>query len=85
MPGPKRFRLRARRPKPHSAWHLDEMFVSIGGRKMYAEGEVLDILVQAKRDKRAAARLMRKLKRKYTLDRLLRPPSLRIEYIRKQL
>jgi transposase-like protein len=63
-------RLRARRPKPNSAWHLDEMFVSIGGRKMYlwravdADGEVLDILVQSKRDKRAATRLMRKLMRK---------------------
>jgi putative transposase len=46
------------------------MFVSIGGRQMYlwravdAEGEVLDILVQSTRDKRAATRLMRKLMRK---------------------
>jgi transposase-like protein len=43
------------------------MFVSIGGRRMYLwravdqEGEVLDILVQAKRDKRAAMKLMRTL------------------------
>jgi putative transposase len=63
-------RLRARRPKPHSRWHLDEMFVRIGGRQMYlwravdAEGEVLDVLVQAKRDKAAALKLMRKLLRK---------------------
>ena len=55
---------------PNSTWHLDEMFVSIDGRKMYlwravdAEGEVLDILVQSKRDRRAAKRLMRKLLRK---------------------
>ena len=28
-------RLRAMRPKPHTTWHLDEMFVSIGGRRMY--------------------------------------------------
>ncbi len=28
-------RLRARRPKPHCRWHLDEMFVRIGGRQMY--------------------------------------------------
>jgi putative transposase len=39
-------RLRAKRPKPSSAWHLDEMFVSIGGKRMNlwravdAEGEV---------------------------------------------
>ena len=53
-------RLRAMRPKPHTTWHLDEMFVSIGGKKMYlwravdAEGEVLDCLVQSRRNKRAA-------------------------------
>ena len=63
---------------PNSTWHFDEMFVSIGGRKMYlwravdAEGEVLDILVQSKRDKRAAKRLMRKLLRKNGM----RPSSL---------
>src|SRR5215210_2315534 len=60
-------RLRARRPKPHSRWHLDEMFVRVGGKQMYlwravdSGGEVLDVLVQAKRDKRAAQKLMRKL------------------------
>src|SRR5918998_5077609 len=27
--------LRARRPKPHGRWHLDEMFVSVGGKQMY--------------------------------------------------
>ena len=60
-------RLRARRPKPHSRWHLDEVFVRIGGKQMYlwravdAEGEVLDVLVQPKRDQRAARKLMRKL------------------------
>jgi len=60
-------RLRARRPVPHRRWHLDEMFVRIGGKQMYlwravdAEGEVLKVLVQAHRDHRAAAKLMRKL------------------------
>lgn len=63
--------LRARRPKPHSRWHLDEVFVRIGGEQMYlwravdAEGEVLDVLVQAKRDRRAAQKLMRKLLKKH--------------------
>src|SRR5438094_9970664 len=58
-------------PRPHSRWHMDEMFVSIGGKRMYlwravdAEGEVLDCLVQSRRNKRAALRLMRKLIRKY--------------------
>ena len=51
-------------------WHLDEMFVKIAGRTMYlwravdSEGEVLDMLVQRHRDKRAALRLLRKLLKK---------------------
>ncbi|TSD82706.1 IS6 family transposase [Mycobacterium sp. KBS0706] len=63
-------RLRAWRPAPHRRWHLDEMFVRIGGKQMYlwravdAEGEVLEVLVQARRDAAAARRLMRKLLRK---------------------
>ncbi len=28
-------RLRTRRPKPHNRWHLDEMFVRVGGKQMY--------------------------------------------------
>ncbi|TSD82211.1 IS6 family transposase, partial [Mycobacterium sp. KBS0706] len=58
-------RLRAQRPVPHRRWHLDEMFVRIGGKPMYlwrtvdAEGEVLEVLVQARRDAAAARRLMR--------------------------
>jgi putative transposase len=63
-------RLRAMRPKPHSRWHLDEMVVRVGGKQMYlwraidAEGEVLEVLLQAKRDARAARKLMRKLLKK---------------------
>jgi len=66
-------RLSCDRPRPHPLWHLDEMYVSIGGRWMYLwraidqNGEVLDVLVQAKRDKRAALKLMRKLLKKYGL------------------
>ncbi len=61
------------RPKPHPQWHLDEMFVSIGGRRMYLwravdqYGEVLEILVQRRRDKRAAMKLMRKLLKRFAL------------------
>src|SRR5918995_4900290 len=60
-------RLRARRPRPHGRWHLDEMVVRVGGKQMYlwravdAEGEILDVLVQPKRDTKAARKLMRKL------------------------
>ncbi len=62
--------LRRLRPKPTATWHLDEMVVSIQGRRMYlwravdSEGEVLDLLVQPKRDTKAALRLMRKLMKK---------------------
>ena len=63
-------RLRRLRPRPSGRWHLDEVFVRIGGKRMYLwravddEGEVLDVLVQAKRNRRAALKLMRKLLRK---------------------
>ena len=63
--------LRKRRPKPHTTWHLDEVYLKIAGRMVYlwravdAEGEVLDVLVQSRRNKRAALKLMRKLLKKY--------------------
>ena len=71
--------LRKRRPTPHSIWHLDEVYLKIGGRMAYlwraaaAECEVLDDLVQSKRDKRAAVKLMRRLLEKYAMvpDRLV--------------
>ena len=65
--------LRKRRPKPHTIWHLDEVYLKIDGRLVYlwravdSEGEVLDVLVQTKRNKHAALKLMRKLLRKYGL------------------
>jgi len=65
--------LRKRRPRPHSIWHLDEVYLKIDGRMVYlwravdAEGEVLDVLVQSKRNKHAALKLMRKLLRKYSV------------------
>jgi putative transposase len=63
--------LRAQRPRPTSQWHLDEMVVTIGGKRLWlwravdSEGEVLDLLVQPKRDQAAAVRLMRKLLKKH--------------------
>jgi putative transposase len=63
--------LRKRRPKPHTIWHLDEVYLKIDGRLVYlwravdAEGEVLDVLVQTRRNKRAALKLMRMLLKKY--------------------
>jgi putative transposase len=62
--------LRHLRPRPTGIWHVDEMVVSIQGRRMYlwravdSKGEILDLLVQPRRDKVAALRLLRKLLKK---------------------
>ncbi len=53
-------KLRRGRPRPDGRWHLDEVFISINGRQF----EVLDILVQPRRDRKAALKLMRKLLKK---------------------
>ena len=59
--------LRRRRPRPGDTWHLDAVFVSINGaerslwRAVDQDGNVLDILVQARRDKPASVRFLRKL------------------------
>src|SRR5271156_1144314 len=63
-------RLRQVRPRPSDRWHLDEMVVRIAGKRMYLwravdhEGEILEVLIQRRRDRRAAVKLMRKLMRK---------------------
>jgi putative transposase len=63
-------KLRRLRPRSDGRWHLDEVFASINGKRMYlwravdSEGEVLDILVQSRRNKKAALKLMRKLLKK---------------------
>src|SRR5436305_4684785 len=59
--------LRKRRPRPGDTWHLDEVFVQINGVQHYLwravdqDGNVLDILVQSRRDKAAATKFLRKL------------------------
>ena len=59
--------LRRKRPKSSDYWHLDEMVIVIRGKRFWLwravdnEGEVLDFLVQPKRNARAALKLMRKL------------------------
>lgn len=58
---------RRKRGRADSVWHLDEMVVSINGQRMFMwravdkEGEVLDVLVQKRRNKVAALKLLRKL------------------------
>ena len=60
-------RLRRRRGRLGDTWHLDEVFVTIQGRQQYLwravdeDGDVLDILVQPRRNRHAAVRFFRKL------------------------
>lgn len=67
-------RLKKRRGAPSPRWHLDEMVCSIGGRRMYLwravddEGEVLDLLVQRRRDTEAALRLLKRLLNNQPVD-----------------
>jgi putative transposase len=59
--------LRRRRPRPGDKWHLDEVFLTIHGERHYLwravdqAGNVLDILMQRRRDKHTAKRFFRKL------------------------
>jgi len=59
--------LRHKSPRPGDTWHLDEVFLKINGRLHYLwravnqDGDVLDILVQSRRDKKAAKKFFRKL------------------------
>src|SRR5215217_8227033 len=68
-------RIRRRLPRAGDKWHLDEVAIKIAGvrhwlwRAVDQTGMMLDVLVQKRRDKRAAKRLLRKL-----LKRQGRPP-----------
>ena len=59
--------IRRRLPRAGDKWHLDEVAIKIAGvqhwlwRAVDQAGMVLDVLVQSRRDKRAAKRLLRKL------------------------
>jgi putative transposase len=62
--------IRRRLPAPGDTWHLDEVVISIAGKKHWLwravdlHGAVLDILVQSRRNAKAAKRLLRKLLKK---------------------
>ena len=62
--------IRRRAPQFGNKWHLDEVVIVMNGRKHWLwravdqDGFVLDALVQSRRDRKAAERLMRKLIRK---------------------
>jgi putative transposase len=60
-------RLHKLRPKPSSTLHIDEVFLKIGGKQMYLwravddEGEVLDILLQSRRNTAAATKFLQRI------------------------
>jgi putative transposase len=72
-------RIRRRLPRAGDEWHLDEVQIGIAGKKHWPwravdrDGLVLDVLVQSRRDKRAAKRLLREL-----LKRQGRPPRVMV-------
>ncbi len=59
--------LRRRRAQPGDKWYLDEVFLKMNGKTHYLwravdqQGNVLDILVQSRRNKAAAKKFFRKL------------------------
>ena len=67
--------LRRRKPRAGDRWHLDEVFLKINGRVQYLwravdqDGEVLDILVQSQRNKKAAKKFFRKLLKELSMCR----------------
>jgi putative transposase len=60
-------RLKRRQGRLGDTWHLDEVFVTIRGRRQYLwravdqDGDLIDILVQPRRNRRAAEKFFRKL------------------------
>jgi len=63
-------RLRRKQPSPHDVWHLDEVVISIAGKKHWLwravdqDGYVLDEIVQNRRNTKAAKRLLTRLMKK---------------------
>ena len=59
--------IRHKRPKPANIWHLDEVQIKIKGKQYYLwravdkDGQVLDILMQPRRNSAAAHKFFRKL------------------------
>ena len=75
--------IRCDRPKVADKWHLDEVVLPING-KMYwlwcavdSRGNVLDILVQSRRNKQAADRFFRKLFKTFGAPRVVVTDKLR--------
>jgi putative transposase len=76
-------KIRHDRPVPADKWHLDEVVISIRGRKHWlwravdANGDVLEILMQSRRNAQAAKRFLMKLMKRWGVPRVLVTDKLR--------
>jgi transposase-like protein len=67
----RKMRIAHMRRYPQWRWHLDEVFVKVNGKLCYLwravdhEGEVLEAVVIARRDKAAALKLLKRIMKKY--------------------
>ena len=75
--------VRRDRPAAADKWHIDEVIIPINGVKHWlwravdAEGDVLDILVQPRRNAKAARRFLKKLTRRFGQPRVVITDKLR--------
>lgn len=75
--------IRCDRPKVVDKWHLDEVVLPINGKKYWLwravnnRGDVLDILIQSRRNNRAAGRFLRKLFKAFGEPRVVVTDKLR--------
>tara|TARA_R110002049_G_scaffold270445_1_gene447454 strand:- start:107 stop:481 length:375 start_codon:yes stop_codon:yes gene_type:complete len=75
--------IRRDRPRPNDKWHLDEVVISIRCKKHWlwraidANGDVLDILVQTRRNAKAARRFIQRLTAQFGAPRVLITDQLR--------
>ncbi len=76
-------RVRAARGQPSDKWHLDEVVIMIRGKKHWlwravdSNGDILDILVQARRNARAAKRFISTLIARWGKPRVIVTDKLR--------
>lgn len=76
-------RVRAARRQPTDKWHLDEVVITIRGKKHWlwravdSNGEMLDILVQTRRNARAAKRFISRLIARWGMPRVIITDKLR--------
>lgn len=71
------------RPRPNDKWHMDEVVITIRGKKHWlwraidADGDVLDILVQTRRNAKAAKRFFQRLVSQFGEPRVVITDKLR--------